>query len=227
MNSYFFKGILVCVFSFMAVYAMAQARDSLKTVSVGFTPQHLIQSAMRIDLEKEIGKKRHRLLLSPYFYTGYTYFYEGTRTGNRVNTTNNRRDEIGGVGGEFQFKYRITRRERYGFPFFSAGLGVHRIRLSYDDVAWQTFQEIKGEVLRLMPATLKERITRLDAIFTVGYRAFMGQHFACDVYGGVVARTAWIDVTPDAPPRDHQEIFFLHGFEGAILRVGLTFSVML
>ncbi len=213
-------GVWLCA----ASASWGQANDSLLTFSVGFTPQHLAQNALRIDLEKEIGQRRHRIAISPYLYHGYTGMYDPNQ---RRSSLSNIYDRVRGVGGEVMYKYRVSRQEKNGYPFFAVGLGFHQVRLHFEELAWQPFRnEEELEFLRLLPAEQRERVQRLDLIGLIGYRAFVANVFALDFYIGASSRYASVQSTIPTP-RNHQMQFTMYGYEGVLLRTGATFSIML
>lgn len=211
-----------------AATAFGQAKDSLKHFSIGFSPQYLVQNALRLDFGLALGDKRHNLGASPYFYYGQTRLYQEKQVGSRQFFRQRQReaDKVGGFGLACEYKYRLSRQSAYGYPFFSVGSGFHRITLQYKGFGWRSDTEDGVKVLRGGEHIQKEQIKRLDLVAVLGYRLFMFENFTSDFTLGAVYRKAWITHNLQTP-RNHQDSAIKHGFEGILPRVRFSFSLLL
>lgn len=211
-----------------STHCWGQAQDSLKNISVGFTPQYLFQNGLRIDLEKEYGPKRNRIAVRPYYYNGTTFIYEnrGATAFNRSINAADKSDDVSGWGLELMHKFRISRKDKYGYPYVGVGMGYHNVKLKFNEFDWQPEIEDGLAILRFDLFAQEEKVQRFDALIVIGYRAFLGHHFALDFTLGGVARTSWIESSLENP-RDHQRGVLLYGFEGNTIRFGITLSMML
>jgi len=233
MNKIFNKignaGLIIFIFCIsFSNQTVGQARDSLKNISVGFTPQYLAQDAFRIDLEKEFGAKRNRIALSPYLYNGFNYLYSRQRESfwGTGNNDPERIDQVNGWGLEAMYKYRISTEDKSGYPYIGFGAGFHNVRLQFKEFGWQPSLEDGLEVLRYALKEEEEKIQRFDALIVIGYRAFLGNHFAIDFAAGGISRTSWVETTQETA-RNQQQSILLYGYQGTILRLSVTLSVML
>lgn len=200
-------------------------------ISVAFLPQYLINQAIRIDVEKPIGRQCSRLTLSPYLYAGMSSLYEDQRgeLSTSINVPDSYgKDKVTGFGLEVANKYLLRGAGgRISNWYIAYGAGYHHIQLAYQDFVPTPFTDGELEYYEFTLADQQENINRLDLAAAIGVKLFLSynQVLFLDLYAGPVYKNSWIDQSQGAP-RDHEEPINF-GFSGVTYRGGVALGVML
>lgn len=209
------------------------AQDSLiyRRASVAFLPQYLISQAIRIDIEKPIGKQPHRLTFSPYLYAGMSSQFEDQRDElpSSIDLPEDYgKDKVTGFGLEVTNKHLLREMNgRVSNWYIAYGAGFHHIQLQYQSLVPTPFTDGELEYYEFTLADQQEEVNRLDLMGMIGIKLFLTNNniLFVDLYTGPIYKHSWIDSSQDKP-RNHEEPLSF-GFTGATFRAGISLGVML
>jgi len=242
------KILLFTLFAAFINKSFAQSeseKDSTKapTFSVLFAPQYLAMKALRMDFEKTISKKGHRLTISPYYYSGITEEYGRDRNSQGLRTESGfNQDEVNGFGLEILMKKRSKALSEVtnlflmhngelpkgtGETYFAYGVGYHHINFAFDAADWQTYTEDGLEYWELAVDEQEEVINRIDLIALMGYRTLLANAIILDFYAGPVIKNSMINSTLEQPREYRESVLKHHGFDGVTFRFGLSIGLFL
>jgi hypothetical protein len=215
---------------FMANVAHAQTDlwqdDIREKLSIGFTPQYLIQQAVRLEVLSKPFKSNLYFHASPYIYNGYAeHYFEQREVLPAISYRSEKDfDRVSGWGVQFTLRHGYQKPFEAAMFFFEYGVGYHSINLDYRTFGLPETGTLNGlPVVRLTTGDVTESITRWDYVFLAGIKRPFGVSplFYFEIVGGPVIRRAIVKNRLEE--RTHDCIVASHGYNG--LSAQVTFSI--
>lgn len=230
---YFYMFVVLVLLADTSYAQVKVASDSIRyrSMSVAFLPQHLLNQSVRVDIEKPVGARWHRLTLSPYLYAGVTSRYQYQKNSSISSSTvpdDVVSDRVDGLGLELSLKRLIRSGTGKITPWYIAyGGAFHHIVLKYQNFVPAPFQEGDLTYYRYTMADQREAIDRVELMAMLGVKLFLfdAKVLFLDLYAGPVYKKSWITA--------HQEVVLRHeeptdfGFSGVTYQSGAGLGIIL
>ncbi len=202
----------------------------LPRLSFGFSPFSLTVNRLRLEAETGINGNLPMLFsIAPIFYTGTTTLYANSRQ-QPINSTQSNKsnfDKVSGIGAELGLKmFMATDELQYRFLYWGAGIGIHSIRLDFEDYNWEVSQENGLNYYNYFQAPQVEKIKRTDLFCMIGGRIYASNLIYFDGSIGVQYQHTSISSTQYVV-RNHYNGPLDFGYKGGNLRMNFTLGFSL
>ena len=197
--------LLCLILSFY--YASAQEETSRETI-YSFLPQYLINRGIRIDVDKQIGR-RHYLQICPQFYLSEKH------EGDLVLDKNKYSYLIGGGLNLYHKIFAFEEFKDYGL-YLSYGLSYNYFHVEYTDDSGGNNVLISAE----------GEIHKIGSDLTIGYQFFIRRVVALDFFTGLGTRISFMDAGGADTDRFNTG-YFGYNYTGNILLLGMRIGVVL
>ena len=202
--------ILILFILFVSNISLLAQSDSTKFKGMvySFVPQYLINSGIRIDIEKQISGK-HWIQICPQFYLGENRndneFRDGFKDYNNL------------LGGGLHLYHKIFvnwDESQKGGLYFSYGLTYDYFEIEYDAYYLGN------------PIDAKATINKMGGDLILGYQFLIKKKLSIDLYTGVGSRYSILDTNGDNE-NIFNDSYFDYNYSGNILLVGFRIGIVL
>jgi len=196
------------------------AQDSLRTIVIKLSPQHLLMRTGRFEIEKRILKSRNAYVIAPMLHFGdpdnILTTLRGSSNGQMV-----------GVGVEVLHKiYTQVQRERSGI-YFAYGLNYNHYDIKYNGFGWAaTKNEDQLDIYEYKLLDQKQIINRIGFAALTGIEVYSSNYFVIDFYIGFGFKYSVIDA-PNGDQNRYKANYLDYGFSGFEPRLGIKLGLLL
>ena len=201
-------------------YSVIQAQDSLRTIVIKLSPQHLLMRTGRFEIEKRIMNSRNAYVIAPMFHFGDP---------DNILTTqrNSSNDQVTGVGAEVLHKiYTQVKRETSGI-YFAYGLNYNYFNITYNDFGWVTSKnEDQLDIIEYKLVDQKQTINKIGFAALTGIEVYSSNYFVVDFYVGFGFKYSIINA-PNGREDRYKANYLDYGFSGFEPRLGIKVGLLL
>ncbi|MBN1185948.1 MAG: hypothetical protein JXB49_26945 [Bacteroidales bacterium] len=214
-------GILIIIIPMMIFSQegneQVQVSTSKKNLLVSISPQHMIKSGLRVEIEPHLTGKQW-LTIAPMIYLNHS-------NENQYNTDyeefeyNNTYNKLTGAGIEINHKIFLYDKDLPSGPYFAYGLFYQHVYLEYEEYVYypDIFEGLSVERYGIMD--IKHNIDKVGTGFILGYHYPVENIIFFDLYVGVGIRYSFQDKNYESN-REYSGSIIDFGYTGTLPLAG-------
>lgn len=195
----------------------AQENMEFKKLIVSISPQHLIQSGLRFELEPHLHEQ-HWLTIAPTIYLNHSgvNYYNSDYKDQRDNSSY---DKLTGIGIDIQHKMFLVDLYNPSGPYFSYGFGYNHFCLEYEEYVFYNTTYDGLNVITNGLQDVRHHIDRIGASILLGYTYPSERIIMFDLYIGVGLRYSIQNINYDSQ-RSYDGSCVSFGYSGTLPLAG-------
>ena len=194
-----------------------------KKVLVSISPQHLIKSGLRVEIEPCLGKKNW-LTIAPMIYLNHSNNNQFNSDFNELEY-NNTYNRLTGAGLELNHKIFLYDQNLPNGPYFAYGLFYQHVYLEYEEYVFYSTVYDGLNVERYGLMDIKHNIDKMGTSLLLGYHYPYDNIIFIDMYVGLGIRYSIQGSNYDSN-RDYSGSIIDFGYTGTIPMAGFKCGFM-
>lgn len=197
------------------IYAQEATKGSVpKKWAVKMSPQHFLNSTLKLEVEKVLSDQKFSLVVSPFFVSKDIW-------------GDHKKDEIWGTGGEVLARLYFAKNNRNMKGFYSSiGLNYHYYNSRAGYKGWKVYEEEGLQYLKYATIRKTHEINRVGVLFLMGYQLNFNNTVIFDFYQGFGLKQSFSPNGDEALKR-YDYHFMDYSYSGLDFRIGAKVGLVL